>query len=187
MRKVLTVLLIVIIVFSMTIFVACEKKDALSCNEKEKLKNIKLSDCKDKYINLDVYYRSSKGEEDTEIIKEEKLIEKEEMLGQIIMQEIIKGPSIKSNLAPVLPKETRLLAFSIKDEIAYVNLSKEAQVPMSPVQELACLKSIASSLSQLPTIKKIQIQIENHNIDSLGGNYDIEKPFNKDDIDARKK
>lgn len=186
MKKKLSVLLSMMLVFSTVAFTACEKKDKLSSDEIEKIENIKLPQGKDKYVYLDVYFRSSKDEKNADIVKQEKLIEKEQMVGKLIMQELINGPAIKSNLVPVLPKKTRLLAFSIKDGIAYVNLSKEVNIDMTSVQEIACLKSIAKSLTQLPSINKIQMQVENHNIKSLGGNYDISKPFGEDEIDDRK-
>jgi spore germination protein GerM len=50
------------------------------------------------------------------------------------MQELLKGPSNVSKLKPILPKDARLINFSIKDGIAFINLSSEARVAMSPAK-----------------------------------------------------
>ena len=109
------------------------------------------------------------------------------MLFRSIIQELIKGPTVKSELKPVLPKETRLLSFSIKDNIAYVNLSKEAKINMSEAKEKSCLQSIAASLTQLSSIKKIKLTLENNDIDTIGGNFDVSKPFSKEGLTLLKK
>ncbi|MGL5245624.1 MAG: GerMN domain-containing protein, partial [Sarcina sp.] len=82
---------------------------------------------------------------------------------------------------------TRVLSFSIKDDVAIINLSKEAKIKMNFAKEEACLKAITSSICQLEGINKINILIENQMVDSLGSNYDISKPFAKDEINGLKK
>jgi len=53
---------------------------------------------------------------------------------------------------------------------------------MSEVQEETILKSISNSLSQLKSVSKIMITVDNQGVESLGGNYNISKPFTKDEI-----
>lgn len=182
MKRLLVILTSITLVTS-TVFVSgCEKKDKINKANNDKLANVQLQNEKDNYIGLDVYFDDSKDEKNVGIAKEEHLINKEELMGELIMNQLIKGPSLQSKLKSVLPKETRLISFSIKDGVAIINLSKEAKVKMSSGKEEACLKSIASSLTQLKSISKITILIENKNIDSLGGNFDASKPFSASDI-----
>lgn len=187
MKRIFGVFVLGVIMVSSVAFTACQKEDKVSINNKEKVKSITMPKEKDNAIDLDLYFDSSTDEKKVEIAKEERLIQKEELLGELIMQELIKGPSVESKLKPILPKETRLLSFSIKDSIAYVNLSNEAKVSMTKSKEEASLKSIVNSLTQLPSVVKIKLLIDSKEVDTLGGNYDISKPFGKDDIDARKK
>lgn len=187
MKRILGFFVLGAVMVSSVAFAGCQKEDKVSINNKEKVKSITMPKEKDNIIDLDIYFDSSSDEKKVEIAKEERVIQKEELLGELIMHELIKGPSVESKLKPVLPKETRLLSFSIKDNIAYVNLSKEAKVSMTKSKEEASLKSIANSLTQLPSIVKIKLLVENKEVDSLGGNYDVSKPFGKEDIDARKK
>lgn len=187
MKRVFGLFILGAFVASSVTLTGCQKEDKVSINNKEKVKSIAMPKEKDNIIDLDIYFDSSSDEKKTEIAKEERLIQKEELLGELIMHELIKGPSVESKLKPILPKETRLLSFSIKDSIAYVNLSKEANVPMTKSKEEASLKSIANSLTQLPSITKVKLLVESKEVDTLGGNFDVSKPFGKDDIDARKK
>ena len=175
-----------VLILSSSLFSGCEKKDRLSINNKEKIKNLQLPLEKDRFIDLNVYFDASRDEKKVEIAKEEVLVGKEELIGELLVNQLIKGPSIQSKLSAVLPKDTRLISFSIKDDVAIVNLSKEASVKMSAGKEEACLKSIAASITQLPSVTKVKILIENKNVETLGGNFDISKPFGKDEIVANK-
>jgi len=185
-KIVIIVCALLIVVTSGVIFkITKEKKDKVSIANKEKLETTKLPLEKDDYISINIYFSDDK-EKDPSIVKEERLINKEELIGEIIIQELIKGPAVVSESKPIIPKETRLLSFSIQNEIAYINLSENAQFEMSADKEKVMLQSIASSIIQLPSIKKIMITVENKNVDTLGGNYNISKPFSKEEIDTLK-
>jgi len=186
MNKKLVALICILTILLSAMLVSCKNKDKISLNNKEKLENLQFKNEKDGYVGIELYFDASKDGKKEKTALEERLIDKQELLGEIIIQELIKGPSVKSELKPILPKETRLLSFSINDGIASINLSKEAKVHMTSVKEKACLESIASSLGVLKNINKIQILVENKGIDTLGGNYDISTPFSKDEIDIRK-
>ncbi|MBU3146583.1 GerMN domain-containing protein [Clostridium sp. CF012] len=187
MKKVVKVLLCSLLVSSTVAFFGCEKKDNKSVTNTEKLENLKLPLEKDGFIRFGIYFDGTKDDSNVQVVKDERIINKEELIGEAIMQELIKGPTVKSELKPILSKETRLLSFSIKDSIAYVNLSKEAKIKMSVAKEKSCLEGIAASLTQLSSIEKIKITLENKDIDTIGGNFDISKPFNKVEIVPIKK
>ena len=187
MKNEVKVLLCSLLLFSTVTFFGCEKKDNKSVTNKEKLENLKLPLEKDDFIQLGIYFDGTKDDTNVQVVKDERIINKEELIGETIMQELIKGPTVKSELKPILPKQTRLLSFSIKDGIAYVNLSKEAQIKMSVAKEKSCLEGIAASLSQLPSVEKVKITMENKDIDTIGGNYDISKPFSKSEMVLIKK
>jgi len=183
MKKTIKILLSSLLIVSTVAFFGCEKKDTKSVTNKEKLENLKLPLEKDGFIQLGIYFDGTKdGSDNMQVVKDERLINKEELIGETIMQELIKGPTLKSELKPILPKETRILSFSIIDNIAYVNLSKEAKTNMTELREKTCLESIVASLTQLSSVKKVKITMENKDIDTLGGNFDISKPFGKDEV-----
>ena len=187
MKREIKILLCSLLVVSTVTFFGCEKKDKKSVTNKEKLENLKLPLEKDDFIQLGIYFDGTKDDSNVQVVKDERIINKEELIGETIMQELIKGPTVKSELKPILPKETRLLSFSIKDSIAYVNLSKEAKINMSVAKEKSCLEGIVASLTQLPSVEKVKITMENKDIDTIGGNFNISKPFSKGEIIPIKK
>lgn len=158
------------------------KKDQASSLVKEKLENTKRATADEgkEYTDIVLYFGGDDSK--SEVIKEERLIGYDELLGEIIMQELIKGPATVSQCKPILPKETRLISFSIKDGIAYINLSSDAVFEMTSSQEEILLKALTASLSQLESVDKIMITIDNQGVETLGGNYNISKPFSSSDI-----
>ncbi|MCT8977529.1 GerMN domain-containing protein [Clostridium sp. CX1] len=182
MKKIFGLFICSTIMFSTLSLTGCEKKDSLSLNSTEKEKQIVLSKEKDNLLDLNIYFDSSKDNINSEISKEERVMKKDEIFGETIVNQLIKGPSVKSNLKPVLPKETRLISFSIKDNIGYVNLSKEANVAMTPLKAETSLKSIIWSLTQISSVEKVKILIDNKDTELWGGHYDLSKPLGKDDL-----
>ncbi len=187
MKRAMKMIVCVMLVVSTMAFLGCEKKEKKSVKNNEKLENLKLPLGKDDFIQFSIYFDGSKDGTEVQVVKDDRLINKEDLIGETIMQEIIKGPTVISELKPILPKETRLLSFSIKEGIAYVNLSKEAKVAMSLVKEKSCLEGIVESLTQLPSVQKVKIIIESKDVDSIGGNFDISRPFGKGEITPIKK
>lgn len=187
MKKVTIILISIILIIPNLIFLGCGNEDKFAATDKERIENLKLPEEKENLVGIELYFDASKDGKTEKIGKEERLIDKEELLGELIVQELIKGPSVKSELRPILPNETRLLSFSIKDGIAIINFSKEAKINMPEIKEKACLIGISRSLTQLPSVEKVQILVENKNVDSLGGNYDISSPFSRDEIHRLKK
>jgi spore germination protein GerM len=170
------------LIISSVFFISCEKKDSISINNKDKIKNITLHNEKNNLVDLNLYFDSTNSSNNAEITKEERIIKKDELLGQFIIGELIKGPSVNNSLKPIFPKETRLLSFSIKNNIAYVNLSSEAYYSMTADKEEAYLKSIIWSLTELPSIKKVKLFIENKDMSSLSKNFKFDDPIGRDDI-----
>lgn len=182
MKKSIILLYSFMLLLSFT-FAGCEKTDILSSQNKQKVKKFTLSETDGDTLELKLYFNSSKDNKKVTITKEERLIKENELVGEIIVRELIKGPAVNSKLSPILPKNTRLLSFSITDGIAYVNLSKEAVINMSSAAEEACLKSLISSLTQVSSIEKIKILVESKSVNTLGGNFNISKPLGKVDME----
>lgn len=187
-RKFCTFFTMLLLVCTITLsFTACEKKDKISSLNKEKLENVKLSEKeKENFLSVDLYFDSSKNKGKEQFAKEPRVMNKKEVIAKTVMEELISGPSTESKLDPIINRETRVLNISVKDGVAYVNLSSEAKSKMDRQKEIICLKSIVYSLTSLDYINKVNILIENKNIDTLGGNIDISKPIGRTEVDAMK-
>ena len=181
MKRFLILLLCAFIVFPIMLINGCSKKNQASVYSTEKLKKITLPLSNENSVDLSLYFDSSTNGSKVKLEKEVRLVTKDDVIGELLIQELLKGPYLQSNLKPILPKETKLLSFSIKDKIAYVNLSKEANIPMKLENEEAALRAITTTLTQVSTISKVKILIDNKDVYSLGGNYTITKPIGKDD------
>lgn len=182
MKKKLLIVLCSLMLSSSLLISGCSKKESVANNSNDKEKTIALSNEKDGIVNLNLYFDSSDGGKIAEISKEERSIKSDELMGQFIVLELIKGPSLKSGYTQILPKETKLLSFSIKDNIAYIDLSKEANAVLLPTKEEAVVKSIVMSLTQVTSILKVKISIENVDTNLWGGNFDLTKPLGRDDF-----
>jgi spore germination protein GerM len=179
------ILLYSIIIISSLLLTSCTKKDTVSITNSEKEKKIAFSKDIDNnnLLDLKIYFDSSSKLNNVKVSQEKRVIKKDELLAETIMNELIKGPSVKGQLSPILPNDTRLLTLSIKDNIAYINLSKEANIPMTFSKEKTCIKSIVLSLTQVSTINKVKISIENTDINIFGNNFDLSKPVGKEDVE----
>lgn len=190
-RKTFINILIVICLIIVAIFVIWkldifEKKDKPSIVNTEKIQSSYTAEEKNEAIEISLYFGGPKSNEKSEVVKETRVTNSDQLIGEFIMQELLKGPALVSESKPLFPKDIRLLSFSIKDGIAHINLNQVAEVPMTPSQEETVLKAIASSLDQLSTVNKVMITVENKNIETLGGNYSIIKPFGKEEINNLK-
>lgn len=188
MSRISKVFLIIVMIASLVIGVTgCGNNEEALVNDNEKIKELKIANSDDNWMHLNVYFDGSKNNKEVNVIKEERLLKLEELMGKVIIQELIKGPSVESKLKPILHKDTKLLSFSIKDGTAYINLSPEAKYDMSAAREEACLRSIVLSLTQLESINKVKILIDNASVETLGGNFNISKAFGITDIENIKK
>ncbi|WP_300347471.1 GerMN domain-containing protein [Clostridium sp.] len=177
---------ILLLLSSLLLFVSCSKigVDKLAANNSERVKKIANELIGD--IDISLYFDGTKNEAHPKVEEQKIQVNGEEIVGQYLIQALIQGPSQKGSLAPILPKNTKLLSFDMKDDIAIINLSKEAVVNMSLAKEEATLKGIIATITQIPSIKKVNILIENQMINSLGGNFDISKPFTKEEVSSLK-
>lgn len=173
---------IILLIMASFLLVGCDsiKMDKLAANNNERVKTIANDLIGD--INLSLYFDGTSDEKNPKIEQQEILVDGEEILGQYLIQALIQGPSQKGSLAPILSKDTKLLSFDRKDDIAIINLSKDAVIKMSAAKEEAALEGILATITQIPSINKINILVDNQMVNSLGGNFDISKPFGKEDI-----
>ena len=182
MKKKLIIVFCSLMLSSSLVFSGCSNKESVASNSNDKEKEIALSNEKGSIVNLNLYFDSSNDNNLTQISKEERSMKSDELMGELIIQELIKGPSLKSGYKQILPKETRLLSFSIKDKIAYVNLSKEANIVLLPAREKAVVQSIVMSLTNVSSIVKVKISIDNTDTNLWGGGMNLTKPLGRDDF-----
>ena len=99
-----------------------------------------------------------------------------------VLNQLIRGPK-RRELQPTIPKETKLLSISIKDGIAYVNLSKEFKSKHQGglIREAQTIDSVFLTLTQpmLGNIKKVQFLVEGEKLHSFAGYANFDKPISQ--------
>lgn len=105
-----------------------------------------------------------------------------EPLAEVVVKELIKGPTEK-DLLKTVPPETKLLSLQVEDGIAYLNLSKEVQTKHwgGTTGEMMTVYSIANTLTDLNIgIKKVQFLVEGEKQETLVGHLGTFEPITPD-------
>ena len=83
-------------------------------------------------------------------------------LERLVVEKIIGGPE-GEDMHPTVNPNTKIISIAVKDNICYVNLSKEFLVTQSDVLPEVTVYSIVNSLIELQNINKVQISVEGNN------------------------
>jgi spore germination protein GerM len=87
---------------------------------------------------------------------------------------LFAGPPQQSNLLAIFPKETKVLGFSLKNGIAYVNLNRNAtQLNVGSSVEVLAVASIVNTLTKFPDVFRVKLLIEGKEVESLAGHVDV--------------
>ena len=99
---------------------------------------------------------------------------------RVIVDEIIKGPSVANNIS-VIPQGVKVLSVETKNRVCFVNLSKEFIDKFSGGSsgEVLTVYSIVNSLTELDTVGSVQLLIEGEKKDTLS-HMAINEPIARD-------
>ncbi|HSP06111.1 MAG TPA: GerMN domain-containing protein [Acidobacteriota bacterium] len=99
-----------------------------------------------------------------------------------VMKEMVKGPN--SELASTLPDGTQVRElFITHDGTAYVDFSAElaANHVGGSLAEINTVYAIVNTLTlNFPKIKRVQILVDDHAVDTLTGHLDLSRPLRQD-------
>ena len=115
------------------------------------------------------------------VIPEKRDVVKNDPLEVIVVKELMKGPETPGLTEPTIPKEAKLLSVEVKDEVAYVDFSRdliEKHVGGS-TGEMMTIAPIVNSLTELPGIKKVQFLVEGKKEKTLAGHVIFDEPFER--------
>jgi germination protein M len=100
----------------------------------------------------------------------------------LVVEELIAGPRSEGHFRTI-PDGTKLLSLEIREEVAYVNFSKEIQTNHwgGSTGEMFTIMSIVNSLTESPDIKSVQFLIEGKRVESLVGHADTTVPIERNE------
>ena len=83
-------------------------------------------------------------------------------LERLVVEKIIGGPE-DEDLNPTVNPNTKIISIAVKDNICYVNLSKEFMTTQNEVLPEVTVYSLVNSLIELQNINKVQISVDGNN------------------------
>ena len=91
---------------------------------------------------------------------------------QLVMQQLINGPdSVKGadrSLRAVIPDNTNVNQITVRDQICYIDLTREFLTSIDGISRMVTLYSVVNSLVELPDINKVQFTIDGETINFFG-------------------
>jgi len=109
-------------------------------------------------VDLTLYFAAANGKHLVKVIRPVEY-NSNISLERLVVENIIGGPEGEALNSTVNPN-TKIISIAVKDNICYVNLSKEFLTMQSDVLPEVSIYSIANSLIELQNINKVQISVE---------------------------
>jgi len=130
-------------------------------------------------IEINLYFSDSQA---MYLVPERKKILKTSTLARHIINELIKGPA-SPDLYPTIPQGTQVNEVYIAGDIVYIDLSEEVfkNHPGGSSGQLMTVYSIVNTLTEIPSIRGVQILVEGNEMKSLVGHIDISMPLLRDE------
>ena len=91
----------------------------------------------------------------------------------------MEGPK-KSGLQATIPTGTKLITITVVDSVCYVNLDEMFLNQNKEINEQVVLFSIVDSLTELPSIEKVQISINGDTSGKCRYTYDFATMYQAD-------
>lgn len=107
-----------------------------------------------------------------------------EPLAYMIVQTLIDGPSSLtdvdvSQMIRTIPEDTTLNSATIRDNICYVDLSREFTEMIPEVSSDVIIYAIVNTLCELPNVNKVQFSIDGEPMDKYGDTLNFHLPFER--------
>jgi len=95
------------------------------------------------------------------------------------MERLMQGPPESSALLPIAPTGTKVLALTLDDGTAYVDLSSEVDAPDwgGGRSERLLVEGVVRTLGQFPGVERVVIEVDGNSDGTLAGHVDISRPF----------
>lgn len=100
-----------------------------------------------------------------------------------VVGELIKGPQGLPGLSRTIPQGTKLLGVNLKEGTAYVDFSPELKTKHwgGSAAERITVDSIVLTVTEFPTVNRVQILISGKKAQTIAGHVNIEAPLSRND------
>jgi hypothetical protein len=134
------------------------------------------------HISATLFYAAPDGDTLIPVRREVPLAEGIEGQGrQIVASQLAPAP--EPHVSPV-PPGTTLRAFYVTDRgDAFVDLSSEVSTahPGGSLNEMLTVQAIVNAvIANLPAVKRVQLMVDGHEVDTIAGHVDVRRPLTRD-------
>jgi len=176
-------LIALLMTFIMVIVIGCAKKQ-----EKEPVdevsKNLeRVTEEDDNMRETLLYYQDDSGY----LVPVMRKIPWEEGIAKAALSKLIDKPELQEEfismgLRAILPANTKILGMSINNGLAKVDLSEEAMECMDAIAETNMVNGVVLTLTEFPTIDRVQFMFNGKIVDSLKFGTKVGEPIEPKDI-----
>lgn len=107
---------------------------------------------------LTLYFSNENGDRLIKETREEVYYSSNVSLEKLVMEQLLEGPQA-GGAKSALPEGTKLISVSVVDGVCYVSLDETFKNQDYKTNEAVVIYSIVNSLTELPTINKVQISV----------------------------
>ena len=144
-------------------------------NENTFLDNMGSEEHATKIVNLNLYFANKSGDK----LKSQSTVMEYSAnvaVEKVVVEQLIAGPTEKEYY-PTIPKDTKLMSITTKDNVCYVNLDTGFTVQGYDVLGTVTIYSIVNSLTELPGISGVQILVNGETSITYKDNISLETTF----------
>lgn len=127
---------------------------------------------------LTLYFSNENGDGLVKEIREDVYYSSNISMEKLIMEQLLEGPKTKGAKSAI-PEGTKLVSVSVVDGVCYVSLDEAFKNQDYKVNEAVVVYSIVDSLSELPTISKVQISVNGDTSGVYRDNYKLADMYDR--------
>ena len=127
---------------------------------------------------LTLYFSNETGDGLVKEVRQDVYYSSNVSLEKLIMEQLLEGPSIVGAKSAI-PEGTRLVTVSVVDGVCYVSLDETFRNQDYKVNEAVVIYSIVDSLTELPTINKVQISVNGDTSGQYRDNFPLSDMYDR--------
>ncbi len=128
--------------------------------------------------SLTLYFSNESGDGLVKEVRGDVYYSSNVSMEKLIMEQLLEGPDIKGAKSAI-PVGTKLVTVSVVDGVCYVSLDEAFKNQDYKVNEAIVIYSIVNSLSELPTISKVQISVNGDTSGVYRDNFKLEEMYER--------
>ena len=129
------------------------------------------------YTELKLYFASADG---ASIVAENREVyySRNVSLEKLVIDQLLKGPDTEQ-LMSAIPSETKLISVTTTSGICYVNFDASFETAITGVTENATIYAIVDSLTELDSVKQVQLLVNGETPHLSNLDVDLSSPINR--------